>query len=286
MPARRALSPSARINRRESRNETFESRINANPSATVCVAEGDSWFDYLPAWIDSPSEGDLLARLEKTKRYVIYRVSQAGDTLDNMVYGTDYNNRWKEKPSQIDETLKAIRKWDPAVFLFSGGGNDLSGVELESLLNHRDAGLTEFRNEVVDYVFEVSMPKAYNDLIARVTAEKPDIKIFLHGYGYADPTGKGVGRLPFNWSFIGPWLLPALAKKRYRDETSARSIIRALIDRFNDMLTLIASGHPNVFHINLCSKLKYDHWANELHLNGNGWAIAAKEFDDAIRNNL
>ena len=97
------------------------------------VAEGDSWFDYLPGL-------DILDHLKWEHGYKIKKHSDGGDTLENMVYGTEYRRNWNRRTPQINETLDAIKKYQPKVFLFSGGGNDFAGDELDAYFNHKDAG--------------------------------------------------------------------------------------------------------------------------------------------------
>ena len=72
----------------------------------------------------------------------MYRVSQAGDTIENMVYGTAICKRtYRPKSDQLKKTLNAVKDHNPDCFLFSGGGNDISGENLEALLNHHKSGI-------------------------------------------------------------------------------------------------------------------------------------------------
>lgn len=124
------------------------------PAQARLVAEGDSWFDY-------PVGLDILDFLRRDFDYEIFKAAEAGDSLENMVYGTEYKNNYTRKTPEIEFTLTAIRNFQPRVFLFSGGGNDIAGTELEAFLNHKDAGLSLLRNEYVKYIFSVIAKKAY-----------------------------------------------------------------------------------------------------------------------------
>lgn len=53
--------------------------------STKIVAEGDSWFDYLPGT-------DLVDCLRYHHGYYIKNYAKAGDTLENMIYGTGIND--------------------------------------------------------------------------------------------------------------------------------------------------------------------------------------------------
>ena len=91
---------------------------NAGP---VLVAEGDSWFDYGPAGLD------VISCLKKFFDYKIHNVSKAGDTLDNMAWGTKFDQRrWLRDRPPLEETLAAIERHRPPVVLLSGGGNDIA----------------------------------------------------------------------------------------------------------------------------------------------------------------
>lgn len=269
--------------RRKWTNQGFTWRRKRYKDAVIGVAEGDSWFDYSPAWFEVPTKGDLLAHLMQShdrKRYNVYRVSKGGDTLDNMAYGTDYKESdWTPKPASLARTLRALRDHDAKFFLFSAGGNDIAGPELESLLNHRESGLPALRPEAVDELFKSTIPKAFQHVIDAVHSVRPGIPIFLHGYGHTEPTGKGVVNFPGGWRIVGPWLRPALTKKRWLQKTRQKQIIRNLIDRLNDCLEDFAAARPDVHFIDLRTRLHQSDWINELHLNQTGWAKAAREFD-------
>lgn len=55
--------------------------LPAAAQAQLIVAEGDSWFDYPPGL-------DILDNLKRKYKYNIYKVAEAGDSLENMSFGT------------------------------------------------------------------------------------------------------------------------------------------------------------------------------------------------------
>ena len=88
----------------------------AAPRQFVVVAEGDSWFDYKPSYLELGGK-DLLGHLQTSGRINVYRVSKAGDTLENafrygiaagssalMSPGTELS-----KPADVDRLLPQIR---------------------------------------------------------------------------------------------------------------------------------------------------------------------------------
>ena len=170
------------------------------------ITEGDSWFDYLPGT-------DIIDCLRSHHGYTIKNYAKAGDTLENMIYGTEINNQFDRVSPTIERVLRRLGKIKPKVFLFSGGGNDVAGEEFESYLNHKESGLEILRSSFINRMINVVFRKYFEDLIRKVKDVSPTTIIVVHGYGHAVPTGKGVNILFFN--FAGPWLKPALAKKRH-----------------------------------------------------------------------
>jgi lysophospholipase L1-like esterase len=275
---------------RESSNEFwFINRKILFPKALVGIAEGDSWFDYPPAWLEDKSKGDLINQLNRIKdeqtneiKFNILRIAKAGDTLENMVFGTEYDKNYLPETSQFKKTLWLIRQYQPQFLLFSGGGNDIVGTELESFLNHATSGLDSLRRDNLTYVLENVFSRIFQHLIDEVNKAKPDIHIFFHGYGYALPSGKEVIQVG-DYGFIGPWLRPAFAKKRISLEKS-RDIIKELIDGFNNMLEKLASDNENknVHYIDLRQLIKDEDWENELHLNVSGYEKVARKLTEEI----
>ncbi len=218
--------------------------LDATPVAQRLVAEGDSWFDY-------PVGLDVLDHL-KGFGYAIFKVADHGDTLENMVYGTEYKGNFSRQKPSIEQTLEAVVKYQLRVVLFSGGGNDLAGPELESLLNHADAQLqTLIRTEATAYLFGTVIPTAYRHFIRRVREKAPAAHIITHGYGNTIPDGRSVRK--FGIRFAGPWLRPGLTKKNITDATKAREIMRELVKAFNDTLATIATAHPGYVHPSTCA---------------------------------
>jgi lysophospholipase L1-like esterase len=265
-------------------NFDFELRSKLKPDAIKIVAEGDSWFDFKPSWLQNPLKGDLLGQLNRMPEFNIYRVGKAGDTIENMIYGTDYDREYSPEPSQLERTLEAITRHQPRALLFSGGGNDIVGDELAGYLNHASssAGAANLlRLEHVRFVFRTYIAQALRELIRQIRETRPGTPIFLHGYDYAIPTGKGVIRIPPGWTFVGPWLRPAFAAKRISLEL-ATGIVRQLTNEFNEMQIELADSLPDVHHIDLRGTLTADDWSDELHPTPTGFGKVAERFKSAI----
>lgn len=238
----------------------------------------------MPAYIGLGK--DLLGHLQSSGTINVFRVSAAGDTFENMIFGTAYKRDYSVTPRQIERTLDAIRKHKPQVFLFSGGGNDLTGQQLEACLNHAETGLPILREAYVDFLFTCYFRRGFERLISAVKAARPDIHIFLHGYDYAVPDGRPVLRVA-GWSFIGPWFRPALTRKRVLDAEEQKRIISKLLDRFNGVLSDLARRHDKVHHVRLLGTLRAgagykSDWANELHPTSRGFKRVAGVFETAV----
>jgi hypothetical protein len=245
----------------------------ASPQRRV-VAEGDSWFDY-------PVGLDILDHLKREYGYDIFKVAEAGDTLENMVYGTEFGSNFSRRTPPIEATLRAIEQYQPKVLLFSGGGNDIAGAELASYLNHKSSTLPVLREDYIRYAFSTVAKRAYMDLIRFVTDAKPDIHIISHGYGYATPDGRSVS---FAWvRFAGPWLRPTLVRKNIIEAREGRALIRSLIDIFNDMLQELDDENDNFHYIDLRPHISDGDWVNELHLYNHAYRRVAERFHEMIQ---
>lgn len=195
---------------RDSSNEiAFKLRLAKFPRARRGIAEGNSWFDYLPAWAEDPTRGDLINQLnlyteDGERKFNIFRVAEAGDTVENMVFGHNLDQNSRPKENQLEKILRLIKEYKPSFFLFSGGGNDIVGETLDSLVNHSalEDNLGLIRTENFDYILNKVFKTIFEFLINQITQANPDIHIFIHGYGHAIPNGKPVIGVP-SFGFIG-----------------------------------------------------------------------------------
>lgn len=282
-----SLPPRARARLAKFSDEAAFRARTRRPGEIVGVAEGDSWFDYLPAYFDLDfGNGDLLGELNEHPRLRIFKVAKAGDTLANMVFGPNGTGQ------QLAATLNAIRKHGARFFLFSGGGNDVAGPELERFLYPIETAPDPkfpVRKDVVEQQLGKVFTETFNHLIDQVR-KVAKIPIFLHGYDYAIPDGRAVIRAPFGFHFVGPWLKPAFERKGHKDPAVQQRVIDALIDRLNLTVSQVAKQRASdgVHHINVRGVLvkskpayKKD-WANELHPTSRGWRKVADVFEAAI----
>jgi hypothetical protein len=254
----------------------------------VGVAQGDSWFDYAPAFFEDPFSGDLLGHLHRTGHYNIFNSSTAGDTLENMSYGTAVGADGSAKAPEIGTALDAVTRVQASFYLLSAGGNDMAGsngINLEFYLNHALTNLPPLRENRVVETFTTFNRAALTFLIGKVKVAKPGIEIFIHGYDYAIPDGRPVFKAPFGWNFIGPWLLPAFERQRILPASARQAVIKTLIDRHNETIAALASADSQVHHIDCRGVLESNttDWANELHPTAKGFGKIATKFDQVLQ---
>ncbi|MEJ2330716.1 MAG: hypothetical protein P8Z33_12850 [Gammaproteobacteria bacterium] len=126
----------------ETEDAALEITREAAAPGEVIVAEGDSWFDYSVAGLD------IMDNLRRFFGYRIHNVAEAGDTLDNMAWGTEFRRRgWVRRRPPLEETLDAVQQYRPRVVLLSVGGNDVAGDEFSS-----------YRSSEKDSVLQVIVP--------------------------------------------------------------------------------------------------------------------------------
>ncbi len=239
------------------------------------VAEGDSWFDYLPGT-------DIIDCLRYHHGYRIKNYAKAGDTLENMIYGTEIDRSFGRVSPTIERVLKKIEAMQPRIFLFSGGGNDIAGDEFASFLNHKDSGLASLREDYVNTMVNSVFRKYFDDLIAKVATASANTNIVTHGYGHTIPTGEGVDFLIF--TFAGPWLRPALAQKGIFDRVEQRKTVEQMINAYNDLLSQLAVANDRFIYVDLRGEIDPENdWVNELHLKNSAYARVAEKIHQMIR---
>jgi hypothetical protein len=264
-----------------------ESLKKLNSSATdrniKIVAEGDSWFDY-------KIQKDIIDYLQ-IKGYAINKElnkADPGDTLENMVYGEDFvinkKNRIVSNPGPIglNETIASIERYKPRFVLFSAGGNDIVGEEIIFYLNHKESNSSSgFKEEIFQKHVNESMKPAIQKFIDRVLSAQPDTDILMDGYDYAIPNGTHINILGLKK--IGPWILPSMGKKGITDPADQKSIVKLLVNIFNDMLIELDSSNPNFHYVKLLGMFpNHEQWHNEIHLKKEGFKAVANVYHKKI----
>lgn len=236
---------------RRKRKKKFDKKIDGGFDGTIIVSEGDSWFQY-PIRLY-----DVIDHLSDKDEFAIRSLGFAGDWLSNIL--------------EEEEYLDPIDRYKPKVFLISGGGNDLVGKRrLTWLLEEFDPGRT-----AEEYLGE-RFQKALNDLeqldrmmFEKLAARYPNMKIISHGYDHAIPDR-------------GKWMGKPMESIGIEDKELQRHIVKAMIDRFNDMKIGLCNDH--VFHVD-CRGL-INEWHNELHPNSENFEKVSRKFEETINQAL
>ncbi|MEM9932581.1 MAG: hypothetical protein AAF824_03175 [Bacteroidota bacterium] len=254
---------------RKKRFKKYQRKLKKGGDLIKIVAEGDSWFEY-PLFVK-----DLIDWLSADKRYAIKSLSAGGDWLANM-----YGQR---------EYIQNITSEKPSIFLISGGGNDLLGDGrigrlVEKYSKNRESDPKTFVKEEFDHLL-IFIERLYSNLFNEL-AEK-DIQIICHGYDYAYPTdrvGPGVVQsLVHVATGNGQWLNDPLAERDIKQIEVQHSIVKVLINRFNEMLMTLADAFPHVHYIDLRGMApEPDNWFDEIHPKSAYFKIMAEKFKSKI----
>ncbi len=248
--------------------------LRAKPALRI-IAEGDSWFDY-PLEGDPFRAGDVISRLEDIIPYPILKALPTRGDETRFMLGVKQRAKLK--------ALLEDRTRDFNVLLFSGGGNDLVGDSLRLWLRKREAVNGNVKLALSDVGFGglLNLVRiAYEDLLDlrdEIVAKSPgrSIKVFLHEYDWAIPSGSGV-------CGYGPWLKPSLDDRNWHDPSEARAVVQEMLVRFAAMLGDVARQYTDVIVVKTQGTLQDSEWHNELHPNRAGFRKIAAKFKRALQ---
>jgi hypothetical protein len=246
-----------------------------------CLAIGDSWFEY-------PLYNEVLS----FQNNAIVAQSQLGSMgspppriLNQALHGqaTTAVMSW-ENQEKMMQVLQDPCQWLnettglPDAILISAGGDDLVGNQLAIYVDYGGGGLNLQRFQgVLD-----SVRASYLDLFAFRDIFAKGVPIVGHCYDYA---------IPNNVHPIcteSAWLWPSLSFAGY-DYDSGLQVITQMIDKFHDMLALLAANPAyNFSFIDTRNTLTRDAtqpkgWANEIHPWYAGFTALADKFLAGLR---
>jgi len=267
--------------------ERAKQRLYQEPNKPIVIMEGDSWFEY-PVFLTDVSDYMI-----QQSQFIAYSVAAAGDEVENMA----------EKAREDDYSfgLHPSEHKRVACFLLSGGGNDIVGKNLETILIPdvkssnpsdyiHDKNYNKRLNELMGY---------YREIIVGVTTRytNKDFRVLIHGYDYGIPHGPVDWEAPQRDGWTGKYLRAAGVPDEKRD--LQYKIVQELIDRFNEsQIKLAKEFKGQVIHVDnrktiprliesetadwIGSDPKEAGWNDELHPNSLGFAKVAKNFLKAI----
>ena len=232
------------------------------------LAIGDSWF-----WYPFPGGSLLnqLGRLVAPRQHQVLAFGNNGAEAYDYVYG--------KYAKAVRNALRLFNDGGLSAVFLSGGGNDFAGFsDLRPLLNANCSDATSadqcFKGGDDDGSLGWLMQRtreSYITLIGQIVASpNPDLKVFIHNYDYAIPSGKGV------FGNDGTWLKLALDDAKVPPPLQ-RSCVRRLIDRVSDELQTVADQSAGrVVLVDSRNTLAETEWANELHPTPGGFEKIAR----------
>lgn len=243
-----------------------EAEIKAGKKPVTIIAEGDSWGRYIVGKA-------VVYQLEKLLKTEILNLASPGDEVREMM-----------SPKQRERLIRELKK-GPAkrqkydFFFFSGGGNDLVGVDrFHFWLHPYQQGMTAkdvLNKDTIKAAFTL-LDLQYNELIEIRDTHSPNTHLLFHAYDFAIPDGRGVcGK--------GPWLEPGL-KMRKVPANMRREVVKLFLQGFDALLDKIANKHKKITVVPTQGTLKDEEWANELHPKNPGFKKIAKRFVEEIEN--
>jgi len=170
------------------------------PDAPNILCEGDSWFGY--------PRKDLLDHIAELGRFNLLRTEKSGDELLKDMMRGDQRERLERNLNQFNFDL----------VLFSGGGNDILGVNLKDfLLKKADRnGNSDAPEDYLAPAFNQhvqQMDAAYREIHALAQAGRTPCALMVHGYDQVYPGDKGFEF--FGFTITGPWIKPTMDRPEY-----------------------------------------------------------------------
>ena len=245
-----------------------EAEIQPGDTPTV-LAIGDSWFWYPRNNLAIP----LHRILNRSSNHVILVRGHNG------AEAVEYENGPIRKQIEWDLDKKiGYGRTIRAVFL-SGGGNDFAGRDdMRALLKGDCSSLSDpsqcFRASQPAQLFE-AVQKALLSVVDLVAEKLPGVPVFVHGYDYAVPSGKG-------FFGLGQWLQYPMDESQV-DRGIQQAVVNELIDSFAGALAEASKKRPALHVVNARETLKPDQWANELHPTPRGFNKLATAWEPVLK---
>lgn len=226
------------------------------------LAIGDSWFWYPRNNLAIP----LHKILNRGQTHVVLVRGHNGAEATEYETGPirDQIERDLDKTKGYGKTLRAV--------FLSGGGNDFAGRDdLVQILLPDCSGSTSpgacLRSGEPKRLFS-KVQRALLSVVELVQQKIPGTPVFVHGYDYACPNGKG-------FLGLGQWLQYPMDQCGVR-RTLDQPLVDLLIDEFRVSLEQAKAQSPLLQLVDGRKTLVRNDWANELHPTVSGFNRLAK----------
>jgi hypothetical protein len=229
-------------------------------------ADGDSWFDY-PLYYDTIN----WLKTDGSPHPIILNLAHYGDAAETLLGLT--------KRKHLLDALYNPANGHFDALLFSMGGNDIAGDQFVLWVLQYVKGTDPTHGidrQRLSNILGIIVA-AYTDLIEIRNAYNPDCVIFVHGYDFAQPTGRGVCGL-------GPWLKPSLDFRGWSDFALAAGFVREVLLAFDKLLSQLEQQNKNFVYVRTQDTLSPNSdWDNELHPTSAGFRKIAAVILGKIR---
>ncbi|MEM6796524.1 MAG: hypothetical protein AAF725_21305 [Acidobacteriota bacterium] len=251
----------------------FKRAQRAHRDWPVVLSEGDSWFSFADVIgrLDNPNDRD-----GEQRAWALLRREKNGDEIVSMLSG-----------GQRSLLRQDLERWPLDAVLFSGGGNDIIGPDLLSLLRPFEPGMSA-RDLIAFSRFGRRLRQiqdCYRELLDLVSDAGIEAKVFVNSYDYVVPSDRPVRLL--GAGVAGPWMLPFFERRRIPEQLY-RPIARLLIDSFAAAVDAVASesrGFERLVRVETRGLLTADDWSDEIHPNRAGAFKVAEAFEKSLREN-
>lgn len=233
------------------RNRRYKKMVKQLPDTPRLLAEGDSWFQH-------PLLTDIIDNVGRF--YPVYCLSAAGDTIRNYPKSGTF--------------IAEINEQDPAVFLLSGGGNDILGENMRNFLaaaedrpeapQPKDFFTPQLINELNN------LGEIYRTIFDYFRVQKPELHIVVHGYDYPRPLAADASKM----SWIGKYL----DEKDITEDTDRQAVVNYLMDTFNTHLSEIVDEFDKVHYLDLRGTANDHQWDDEIHPDNVGFQNISLKF--------
>jgi len=243
----------------------FKKNIRRNPNVKRVLTEGDSWFHL-------PIGTNIVDHIEDLTNYNLLRTENSGDEIMQIMSG-----------KQKVKLRGYLSKYDFDALLFSAGGNDIIGADMDELLRIPKGAQDDYYliKERVDNKMKI-LECVYKDLIAIRDDYSPYTTIMVDCYDYIIPSdfpAKLFGIIPVS----GPWVKPMLEAHKCNDLNRQKLVVKTLIDTFADMLQRLSEENERFVFVDTRGTIGENEWQDEIHPNKVASEKIAKIFIEEIQ---
>lgn len=243
----------------------FKRRIRKKPSLKRVLTEGDSWFHL-------PIGKNIIDYVEDLTPYNLLRVENSGDEIMQIMSG-----KQKAKLRQY------LSKYKFDALLFSAGGNDIIGADMDELLRSPTGTNDDYYLIKERVENKMQMIKcAYKELIAIRDDYSPYTTVIVDCYDYIIPSDVPA-KLFYFIPISGPWVKPMLEAHGCKDPKRQQSVVNTLIDSFANMLKEIEEENNRFVFLDTRGIVQYNEWQDEIHPNKTANERIARLFIEEIK---